>query len=139
MHQNKQKGLTLILLICAMVFLSIMAVIAFKFTVLSQQQVNLALLTERAKLAANSALEIAILQYEKNPNRCPEQLIIFDEQFGALSGFEVKLSCNEPSVQNNQKLQLGVYIKAEATLKDTKSHEYLVDYETGQWVAHPAS
>ena len=137
MNDNSQKGFTLILLICAMVFLSIMAAVAFKFTTLSQQQVNLALLTERAKLAANSALEIAILAYEKNPTHCPEQAILFDEKFGALSGFEVALSCDESNLDNPADNDAGIYIKAEAVLKDSKTNQVLVNYETGHWVSHP--
>jgi len=139
MNDHSQKGFTLIILICIIVFVGLMAATAFKFTMLSQQQVNLSLLSAKAKMAAQSALEIAILHYEADPNNCPAQNILFDKEQGALEGFEVKISCEMKGVNQypDSINDLGIYLCAEAIYKDKRSQKVLINYETGRWVPSP--
>tara|TARA_R110002110_G_scaffold65206_4_gene179979 strand:- start:64797 stop:65216 length:420 start_codon:yes stop_codon:yes gene_type:complete len=139
MDNKSQQGFTLIILICTIVFLSLMAVVAFRFTILSQQQVNLSLLSAKAQMAAKSALEVAVLHYENDPKNCPSQEIIFDESLGALRGVEVHISCvSEEKKQNMSMSDTGIYLKAEAIYRDPKSQKALINYETGQWVPYPS-
>lgn len=140
MNNNQQKGFTLIILICTIVFVGLMAATAFKFTMLSQQQVNLSLLSAKAKMAAQSALEIAILHYEDDPSVCPAQNIIFDKQQGALEGFEVRISCDpDTNMQYPEKIKnAGIYLSVEAIYKDKRSQQALINYDTGRWVPYPS-
>ncbi len=140
MNDNQQKGFTLIILICTIVFVGLMAATAFKFTMLSQQQVNLSLLSAKAKMAAQSALEIAILHYEDDPSVCPAQNIMFDKKQGALEGFEVRISCNpDTKMQHPETIKnAGIYLSVEATYKDKRSQQALINYDTGRWVPYPS-
>ena len=116
-----------------------MAVVAFRFTVLSQQQVSLSLLSAKAQMAAKSALEIAVLHYESDPQNCPKQDIMFDESLGALKGFEVHVSCEtEPQAQGLELSDSGIYLKAEAIYRDPRSQKTIINYKTGQWVTDPS-
>jgi type II secretory pathway pseudopilin PulG len=138
MNNKLQQGFTLIILICTIVFLSLMAAVAFRFTVLSQQQVNLSLLSAKAQMAAKSVLEMAVLSYESDPKKCPSQKVIFDESLGALKGFEVHVSCAEPEKQDMALGDTGIYLKAEAIYREQKNRKILINYETGQWVPFPS-
>lgn len=129
------KGYILIVVVCLIVLLGVFIAAALRFNFFAQQQVSLSLLSEKARLAAQSGLEIAYAQYRKDPVHCPAQTIAFDRQFGALEGFEVTISCDRNPFNSSKTAQLShFYLKSKAVYQSNTAQPLPITYEATRWI-----
>lgn len=133
--KHQAKGYIFIVVICMIVLLGLFIAAVLRFNFFAQQQVSLSLLSERAKLAAQSGLEIAYAQYRKDPVHCPAQTIAFDSQFGALEGFAVTISCETNPFNSSKTEKLShFYLKSKAVYQPNTAQPLPITYETTRWI-----
>lgn len=127
--KQQQRGFTLLATIFILVLLGMAGVYLLKIGLGLQQIVNYELLSSRAKLATISAFGLYSASL-----KCQDDSFHFGKDANALSGFEVKMSCQQNiSYPSEQPTFIACQVHAKATYGHFGERDY-VSYETSRWV-----
>jgi type II secretory pathway pseudopilin PulG len=89
------QGFTLLGSIFILVVLALAGTYLVRLAGMQYQSNNYDILTMRAKHAAQSAIALSKMQWQTDPQHCPEKTLQFDANMGALAGFKVVISCQQ--------------------------------------------
>ncbi|MGD9591983.1 MAG: hypothetical protein AB7V32_05640 [Candidatus Berkiella sp.] len=136
--KNSQTGAALLVIVFILVVLALAGTYMLKLSFSQIQLVNYSLLTSKAKLATLSAFELTKQLNEGNQLHCQDYDYEFGKEAKALSGFTVKVSCEQKIVYpSSAPTFMALQFKASATYGHLQDRDF-VAYEQSRWYVVPS-